>query len=218
LGGGLGGVAEQAVLNLALCRDDSLWDAFQWGAFSGGVGGGLGHLAQLHSEPVYLGEDSVYGHRWSDGGLKYGRLSPEQVRQLRRMAKQGDITVVGGWAETRVGLENRRLAMAISEGERVSVPGVDSGVEVPWWRNTGLPGGKDLDIWTPRPTAKPTDLPRAIRMQLAEIFGVDVGTIDNYNAYADWRGSTPPWGSITFHSDGTVTRVPAPWQEYHLIR
>jgi hypothetical protein len=175
------------------------------------------------SEPHYLGRDSKHGHKWSDGGERYGRMSPEQVERLKTLARENDerITIAGGWAETELGVNNRIAAHdEYGHGNPAPAYGLDAMPYGPYddfdlsWRNTGppksgLPGNDpDLDIWTPRDQGQPTQPSQDVQTGLKDIFDVDV--IDNYNRY--WEYEAPP-GSITFDPSGNVTRQAAPWQQ-----
>lgn len=156
----------------------------------------------------------------------YGRMSPEQVQELRRMARERgeEITIVGGWVETEQGVYNR-VAAYEKYGEGMPAPeyGLDrmdygrytgDNVKDISWRNTGapesgLPGKEaDLDIWTRRDRGRFTAPSKPVQQQLKDLF--EVAKIDNYNRH--W-GYGPPAGAVTFNPNGTVTRNIAPWQQ-----
>ncbi|MCP4540709.1 MAG: hypothetical protein GY832_26520 [Chloroflexi bacterium] len=180
------------------------------------------HADDVGAVPRYLGFDRSYGHRWSDGGQMYGRLSPDHVEELKRIAAEHgeDIHIVGGWAETEQGVANR-IAAYNTYGKKRLAP--EYGFVDEWqygprtknlkYRNTGapksgLPGkNADLDIWTPRDRGRFTGPSPGVRQDLQSLFGV--GGIDNYNRY--W-GYTEPPGTLTFRPDGTTNRIVAPWQ------
>jgi hypothetical protein len=172
----------------------------------------IAHPLDVAAEPHYLGFDPTYGHRWSDGGYTYGRMSPQMVETLKGLAKHYDrnIVIVGGWAETELGVNNRIRALA-EYGEEVEAPRYG----VPDWRNTGaptsgLPGADpDFDYWTRRGR---TDLPDSLKSDLARLFGVH--KMDNYNKFPSGALTVPPSGAITFHArTERVTRRLAPWQK-----
>jgi hypothetical protein len=127
-------------------------------------------------------------------------LSLSQAQKLNRLARENNcsITICGGFAETSLGIENRRIAYDLDRGQTVG--------PVPDWRNTGIPQGKDLDYWTPFGVK----LPKPVRDGLEEIFGIRPG--DNYNNYPGNKFSVPP-GSLTFPGNGTAIRTIAPWQK-----
>lgn len=163
-------------------------------------------------EPSYH-YDETLGHRWSDGGIKYGRMSPEQVEALRKhVGETGEeITIVGGWAETELGVSNRVNALQVFGYEQPSPK-----YGIPGWRNTGAPSSglpnadPDLDIWAPDPLSD-----EALSL-LRENFD-NPDKIDNYQNFANWV-SEKPWGAITFrkmeNGEVTIERTWAPWQQY----
>jgi hypothetical protein len=173
-------------------------------------------------EPRYLDFDPEYGHRWSDGGERYGRLSPSQVEELKRLSEKYDrnIVIVGGWAETETGVSNR--VRAFEKYGDAQVDALEYGV--PWWRQTGpptsglnIPGKKpDFDYWT-RHGGR--DLPEGLKREMAPLFDIDPEDagkyMDNYNIY-DHPPTVPPPSALVFHArKGTVTRKQAPWQKIH---
>jgi hypothetical protein len=221
LGGALGGGLEQIAYNLLFCHEE--WDhnlvpAMVMGGGSGLLGGGLGHWWQ--PRPRYLGFDPEYGHRWSDGGEMYGRMSPEQVAELHRLAEKYDrnIVVAGGWAETELGVKNRTRAFNETD---LNVD-IEKVYGVPPWRDTGPPSsglnipGKDpdFDYWT-RDAGR--DLPIELKMEMAPLFDIDPNDVgrymDNYNTYETNPSTIAPLGTIVFHArKGIATRRPSKWQ------
>jgi RHS repeat-associated protein len=127
-------------------------------------------------------------------------LSLSQAQKLDRLARENNcsITICGGFAETSLGIENRRVAYLLDPNKTVG--------PVPDWRNTGIPKRKDLDYWTPFGV----ELPKPVRDGLEEIFGIPPR--DNYNKYPGNKFSLPP-GSLTFPGNGTAIRKIAPWQK-----
>lgn len=128
------------------------------------------------------------------------RTSLSQMQKLDQLARDNkcSITICGGFAETALGIENRRIAYELNPDQTVG--------PVPDWRNTGNPKGDDLDYWTPFGVA----LPNSIRDGLEEIFGIPPR--DNYNKFPGNYLNLPP-GSLTFPGNGTAIRKVAPWQK-----
>ncbi len=140
-------------------------------------------------EPAYLGFDPLYGHRWSDGGQKYGRMSLEQVEEVKLLAHKHHrrIVIAGGWAETEIGVHGRILAYE-EFGDRIKKEMTKEQKEaaaqlslekygVPWWRLTGAPESgldkpgsePDFDYWVKRTTR---DLSRNLKGELVLAFFV----------------------------------------------
>lgn len=154
----------------------------------------------------------------------YGRMSPDQVTELKRIAWEHgeEVHIVGGWAETEQGVANR---IAAYQKYGKDTPAPEYGLFEDWqygprtvnlkYRNqapgypqSGLEGAKaDLDIWTPRDQGHFTGPSPGVRQDLRSLF--EVQSIDNYNHF--W-GYTEPPGTITFRPDLTTKRTIAPWQ------
>lgn len=125
------------------------------------------------------------------------------MQKLDQLARDNkcSITICGGYAETALGIENRAIAFELRPGE--TIDGV-----IPWWRNTGVPKGADLDYWTPFGTV----LPKSVQEGLIEIFGKPP-KMENWNMKNPYNMFNVPYGSLTFYGNGTATRKVATWQK-----
>ena len=175
-----------------------------FGGLGGAVGGtmnyGAGWLSRQNK--LYAGlepEQSLYYGKvralaglqrlLSCGLTKFGRMAPAENAALERLAYETGETIgiTGGYGESRGGIQARALA----SGDLSAVPEMN----MPWWRNTGVPRGADVDLWAPMsPEAE---------MGVRRIFGYT----ERFDYYID-QPDYHPWPGIDYLPAAMKTYIP----------
>jgi hypothetical protein len=133
---------------------------------------------------------------WSTGPIH--PLTHAQDRALRRLSTEADeeFTLCGGYGETIEGIHGR------AEAAMKNLPNTEvRELMMPSWRNTGVPGGKDVDLWNEPSTQVGEGIRRILGFQ---------GEFDLYSQYPEWQYHLP-YASKTYYPDGSMYQHWAPW-------
>jgi RHS repeat-associated protein len=147
--------------------------------------------------------EAVFAQLWTSYGTTpygYSRMTRARHRALSRLAREtGErFTICGGYGESREGIMGRAAAWEAGPGAKIPEMGM------PRWRNTGVPQGRDVDLWY---SASPE-----VEQGIRRIFGFS-GKFDYYSKRDAWK-FTLPYGSKTYFPDGSMYQNWAPWSRF----